>query len=85
MRSKPTPSSGGRGGEVQTLIRNKRKQPPYGDCLFRLVAGVGFEPHDLRVMSPTSYQAALPRDIQLRKVVPETGLEPVRDFHRTGF
>ena len=28
-----------------------------------LVAGVGFEPHDLRVMSPTSYQAALPRDI----------------------
>ena len=28
-----------------------------------LVAGVGFEPHDLRVMSPTSYQAALLRDI----------------------
>ena len=27
-----------------------------------MVAGVGFEPHDLRVMSPTSYQAALPRD-----------------------
>ena len=49
-----------------------------------MVAGVGFEPHDLRVMSPTSYQAALPRDIE-RKVVPETGLEPVRDFHRTGF
>ena len=24
---------------------------------------MGFEPHDLRVMSPTSYQAALPRDI----------------------
>ena len=37
--------------------------------LFRfamLVAGVGFEPHDLRVMSPTSYQAALPRDIKNR-------------------
>ncbi len=33
--------------------------------LFALVAGVGFEPHDLRVMSPTSYQAALPRDIRL--------------------
>ncbi len=32
-----------------------------------LVAGVGFEPHDLRVMSPTSYQAALPRDIWCRK------------------
>ena len=31
-----------------------------------LVAGMGFEPHDLRVMSPTSYQAALPRDIKLR-------------------
>ena len=28
-----------------------------------LDAGVGFEPHDLRVMSPTSYQAALPCDI----------------------
>ncbi len=24
---------------------------------------MGFEPHDLRVMSPTSYQTALPRDI----------------------
>ena len=34
---------------------------------FELVAGVGFEPHDLRVMSPTSYQAALPRDIWCRK------------------
>ena len=31
--------------------------------LHNMVAGVGFEPHDLRVMSPTSYQAALPRDI----------------------
>ncbi len=31
--------------------------------LFFLVAGRGFEPPDLRVMSPTSYQAALPRDI----------------------
>ena len=28
-----------------------------------MVAGMGFEPHDLRVMSPTSYQTALPRDI----------------------
>ena len=35
-----------------------------------LVAGVGFEPHGLRVMSPTSYQAALPRDIKLRLGVP---------------
>ena len=28
-----------------------------------LVAGVGFEPHDLRVMSPTSCQTAPSRDI----------------------
>ena len=28
-----------------------------------MVAGAGFEPHDLRVMSPMSYQTALPRDI----------------------
>ena len=27
-----------------------------------MVAGAGFEPRDLRVMSPTSYLAALPRD-----------------------
>ena len=32
--------------------------------VFFLVAEVGFEPHDLRVMSPTSYQAALLRDIK---------------------
>ncbi len=32
---------------------------------FLFIAGMGFEPHDLRVMSPTSYQAALPRDIEL--------------------
>ena len=41
--------------------------------LFVVVAGMGFEPHDLRVMSPTSYQTALPRDdiaatlLQVRK------------------
>ena len=28
-----------------------------------MVAGVGFEPHDLRVMSPTSYLAAPSRDM----------------------
>ena len=59
-----------------------------------MVAEVGFEPHDLRVMSPTSYQAALPRDMKLigirrgncstppplhRKMVPEAGIEPVRE------
>ena len=39
----------------------KKKKPLVR--LFFLVAEVGFEPHDLRVMSPTSYQAALLRDI----------------------
>ena len=29
-------------------------------CGFCLVAGVGLEPHDLRVMSPTSYQLLHP-------------------------
>ena len=46
-----------------------------------LVAGVGFEPHDLRVMSPTSCQTAPSRDI----MVPEAGVEPVRDVNLTGF
>ena len=43
----------------------RTKKEPWSLILqgFCLVAGVGFEPHDLRVMSPTSYQAALPRDI----------------------
>ena len=50
-----------------------------------LVAEVGFEPHDLRVMSPTSYQAALLRDIVSSLVVPVTGIEPVRYFRITGF
>ena len=40
-----------------------------------LVAEMGFEPHDLRVMSPTSCQTAPLRDI----VVPEAGVEPVRE------
>ena len=40
-----------------------------------LVAEMGFEPHDLRVMSPTSCQTAPLRDI----MVPEAGVEPVRD------
>ena len=52
-----------------------------------LVAEVGFEPHDLRVMSPTSYQAALLRDIDFFRdaVVPVTGVEPVRYLRITGF
>ena len=54
-----------------------------------LVAEVGFEPHDLRVMSPTSYQAALLRDmnfpIHVTMMVPVTGVEPVRYLRITGF
>ena len=49
--------------------------------LFSLVAEMGFEPHDLRVMSPTSYRTAPLRDI----MVPETGIEPVRYSRITGF
>ena len=44
-------------------------------CAFFLVAEMGFEPHDLRVMSPASYQTAPLRDI----LVPEAGVEPVRE------
>ena len=40
-----------------------------------MVAEMGFEPHDLRVMSPASYQTAPLRDI----LVPEAGVEPVRE------
>ena len=32
--------------------------------MYQVVAGAGFEPHDLRVMSPTSYQAAPPCDME---------------------
>ena len=37
-------------------------QPRYLFRCYLLVAEVGFEPHDLRVMSPTSYRTALLRD-----------------------
>ena len=78
--SKPPASSVGSGFK---LTQQKEKTNHKGWFLF-LVAGVGFEPHDLRVMSPTSYQAALPRDI-MQQVVPGTGIEPVRYFRTTGF
>ena len=66
--------------------KQKEKQPEW--VAFFLVAEVGFEPHDLRVMSPTSYQAALLRDIDFSGftvMVPVTGVEPVRYFRITGF
>ena len=41
----------------------KREKTAVFGCFFLiLVAGVGFEPHDLRVMSPTSYRTAPSRD-----------------------
>ena len=49
-----------------------------------VVAGVGLEPHDLRVMSPTSYQLLYPAMYEFG-VVPVTGLEPVRYSRITGF
>ncbi len=47
---------------------NKIRTPLYSSTFklykgLSLVAEMGFEPHDLRVMSPTSYQAAPLRDI----------------------
>ena len=54
-----------------------------------MVAGVGLEPHDLRVMSPTSYQLLYPAIFNCGEshvgVVPVTGVEPVRDLSLTGF
>ena len=44
----------------RAAICNKKRAP----CGARLVAGRGFEPTDLRVMSPTSYRTAPPRDIE---------------------
>ena len=63
-----------------TRVARKEKTHHKGVFSF-LVAGVGFEPHDLRVMSPTSYRAAPSRDM----LVPEAGVEPVRDVNLTGF
>ena len=44
--------------------RQKKEDSPFDESL---VAEMGFEPHDLRVMSPTSYQTAPLRDIWCRK------------------
>ena len=46
------------------FIYYKHKKSNPDGLLFRvLVAEMGFEPHDLRVMSPTSYRTAPLRDI----------------------
>ena len=49
----------------QTSRQPKKRKNSVHQMVFRvsLVAGVGFEPHDLRVMSPTSYRTAPSRDI----------------------
>ena len=60
-------------------------QPRYLFRCYLLVAGVGLEPHDLRVMSPTSCQLLYPAIYKIEKMVPDTGLEPVRDVTPTGF
>ena len=61
-----------------------------------MVAEAGFEPHDLRVMSPTSYQAAPLRDIgagngnRTRTILSYHGILspgrlPIPPFRRTHF
>ena len=62
-------------------MNTKKKMCPIFYRTHYLVAEAGFEPHDLRVMSPTSYRTAPLRGI----LVPETGIEPVRDVRPTGF
>ena len=70
------------GLKIPTLrAKEKKKTHHKGVFSFSLVAEMGFEPHDLRVMSPTSYQTAPLRDT----VVPEAGVEPVREINLTGF
>ena len=49
------------------LIKKKKALEAICYKGFYLGAEAGFEPRDLRVMSPTSYQAALLRDISLLK------------------
>ena len=55
--------------EVQTpsptQSKKRKTQPSLVGQLSFLVAEMGFEPHDLRVMSPASYQTAPLRDIKL--------------------
>ena len=58
----PRRSATAEGVLVQIPTEAQKKQTPDWVSVF-LVAEVGFEPHDLRVMSPTSYQAALLRDM----------------------
>ena len=67
------PTSHARRNNPRSWSTDSSPQPKRKGTLmgaFVLVAEVGFEPHDLRVMSPTSYQAALLRDIDFFALPP---------------
>ena len=49
--------------KIYHRAENNKKDTPLSVLFVILGAEAGFEPRDLRVMSPTSYQAALLRDI----------------------
>ena len=66
---------------LRTQSKKEKLSHPLWDNWAFLVAEMGFEPHDLRVMSPASYQTAPLRDM----MVPEAGVEPVREINLTGF
>ena len=63
MRSPPTSSVGRAYKSRAPILEIKEKTHLQWVRFFYLGAEAGFEPRDLRVMSPTSYQAALLRDI----------------------
>ena len=63
------------GSHLLMKVKKEKLSHPLWDNWAFLVAEMGFEPHDLRVMSPASYQTAPLRDI----MVPEAGVEPVRE------
>ena len=49
------------------LIAYHKKKSRLRLFFYAVVAGTGFEPRDLQVMSLTSYQTAPPRDMFLKK------------------
>ena len=59
---KPEPSRPPVGRSLQIPLTDETKKTSLSVGLFFMVAGVGFEPHDLQVMSLASYRTALPRD-----------------------
>ena len=63
----------------QRLYHKDNKKDPAEICEILMVAEAGLEPHDLRVMSPASYQLLHSAMLDLLlKLVLVTGLEPVR-------